>query len=188
MKTLLFFLAFSTLALADWSTRETNSLRVSLFPSPVRVPPSLAVLVPSNAEKVQPKGFHIIVQPRPGAVIPEGDEYRVTVRYRGLDGKTYSVTRNLTPDEKGNARALVPCDIDEPLSVMAETVATLHTVETQGYGFSEVVLYGSLSEKSGIRATRENPIGRLYGDNVVLCDFRVDDIGFHWKPCAQEAQ
>lgn len=131
MKTLLSLLVFSTLAFADWSTRETGLLRVSLFPSPVRVPPALAALVPSNAEKVQPKGFHVIVQPRPGIVIPVGDEYRVTVRYRGLDGKTYSVTRNLTPDDNGNARALVPCDIDEPLSVTAEPIKHAPAEEAQ---------------------------------------------------------
>ena len=131
MKPILSLILFSGLAFADWSTRETGLLRVSLFPSPVRVPPSLAVLVPSNAEKVQPKGFHLIVQPRPGIVITDGDEYRVTVRYRGLDGKTYSVTRNLTPDDHGNARVIVSCDIDEPLSVAAEPVKRTPTQEAQ---------------------------------------------------------
>lgn len=130
MKPLLSLILFSGLAFADWSTRETGLLRVSLFPSPARVPAALAVFVPSNAAS-QPKGFHVIVQPRPGVVITEGDEYRVTVRYRGLDGKTYSIVRNLTPDEKGNARALVRADIEEPLSVTAEPVKSSPVEEAQ---------------------------------------------------------
>ena len=130
MKHLLCLLVIALPALADWSTRETGLLRVSFFPSPARVPAALAVLVPSNAAS-QPKGFHVIVQPRPGVVITEGDEYRVTVRYRGLDGKTYSIVRNLTPDEKGNARALVRADIDEPLSVTAEPVKNSPVEEAQ---------------------------------------------------------
>ena len=131
IKLLIAVLFFSFSLCADWSTRETGLLRVSLFPSPVRVPPALAALVPSNVEKVQPKGFHVIVQPRPGIVIPVGDEYLVTVRYRGLDGKTYSVARNLTPDENGNASTLVRADIDEPLSVTAEPVKRSPVEEAQ---------------------------------------------------------
>lgn len=131
IKLLIAVLFFSFSLYADWSTRETGLLRVSLFPSPVRVPPALAALVPSNVEKVQPKGFHVIVQPRPGIIIPVGDEYRVTVRYRGLDGKTYSVARNLTPDDKGNASTLVRADIDEPLSVTAEPVKRSPVEEAQ---------------------------------------------------------
>ena len=123
-------LFFSSLLLADWSTRETGLLRVSLFPSPARVPAALSVFVPSNAH-TQPKGFHIIVQPRPGIVITEGDEYQVTVRYQGLDGKTYTITRNLTPDEHGNARVLVKVDIDKPLSVTAEPVKRSPVEEAQ---------------------------------------------------------
>lgn len=130
MTRMLIALFFSSLLFADWSTRETGLLRVSLFPSPARVPEALAVFVPSNAN-TQPKGFHIIVQPRPGIVITEGDEYRVTVRYQGLDGKTYTITRNLTPDEHGNARVLVKADIDKPLTVTAEPVKRSPVEEAQ---------------------------------------------------------
>lgn len=130
MTRLLIALFFSSLLFADWSTRETGLLRVSLFPSPARVPAELSVFVPSNAS-TQPKGFYIIVQPRPGIVITEGDEYRVVVRYQGLDGKTYTITRNLTPDEHGNARVLVKADIDKPLSVTAEPVKRSPVEEAQ---------------------------------------------------------
>lgn len=130
MKTFLSLLVFSTLALADWSTRETALLRVTPFPSPARIPAALGNLAPANADKL-PKGMVLIVQPRPGITIEEGSEYRVTVRYRGLDGKIRTVTRNLTPDDKRNARTLVPCDIDEPLTVTGEVVAPGHTEEAQ---------------------------------------------------------
>ena len=120
MKTLTFFL-FASLAMADWSTRETAQLRVTPFPMPSRVPPSLSWLVPPNAH-LQPKGMQIIVQARPGVVLPVGDEYRVTVRYRGLDGKTYTVTRNLTPNKEGSAQVFIRCEIDEPLTVSVETL------------------------------------------------------------------
>lgn len=121
MKTLTIFMLIATSAFADWTTRETAQLRVTPFPIPARVPASLSWLVPSNAGAL-PKGMQIVVQPRPGVVLPVGDEYEVTVRYRGLDGKTYSVTRNLTPDKEGNASVFVRCDIDEPLTVSVETL------------------------------------------------------------------
>lgn len=121
MKTIFCLLIVSFSALADWSTRETALLRVTPFAMPARVPLSLNWLVPANVESL-PKGMQIVVQPRSGIVLPVGDEYRVTVRYRGLDGKTYSVTRNLTPDKEGNAFVFVKCDVDEPLTMTAEPV------------------------------------------------------------------
>ena len=130
MKTLAISMLFALSASADWSTRETALLRVTPFAMPARVPPVLALLVPANVESL-PKGMQIVVQPRPGIVLPAGDEYRVTVRYRGLDGKTYSVTRNLTPDKEGNAFVFVKCDIDEPLSVTAEPVMRSPVEEAQ---------------------------------------------------------
>lgn len=130
MKTITLALLFSLSALADWSTRETALLRVTPFPAPPRIPAALGNLAPANADKL-PKGMVLIVQPRPGIVIEQGSEYRVTVRYRGLDGKTYSITRNLTPDDKGNGRAFVPCDIDEPLTVTGDVIAPRHSEEAR---------------------------------------------------------
>lgn len=130
MKTLTIFMLIATSAFADWTTRETDQLRVTPFPIPARVPASLSWLVPSNSGALQ-KGMQIVVQPRQGMVVPLGDEYEVTVRYRGLDGKTYSVTRNLTPDKDGNASVFVRCDIDEPLSVTARPVARESAEEAQ---------------------------------------------------------
>jgi hypothetical protein len=130
MKKLAIALLFALSASADWATRETVLLRVTPFAVPARVPPSLNWLVPANVEAL-PKGMQIVVQPRPGAVLPVGDEYRVTVRYRGLNGKTYSVTRNLTPDKEGNAFAFVKCDIDEPLTVTAEPITRKPVEEAQ---------------------------------------------------------
>lgn len=121
MRTITLALLFSYAAFADWSTRETAQLRVTPFPIPPRVPAALSKLVPANAGSMS-KGMQIIVQARPGVVLPVGDEYRVTVRYRGLDGKTYSVTRNLTPNKEGSAMVFVRCDIDEPLTVSVETL------------------------------------------------------------------
>lgn len=125
---LLFVLSLS--AFADWSTREAAQLRVTPFPIPARVPPALQWLVPTNVDSL-PKGMQILVQARPGVVLPVGDEYRVTVRYRGLDGKTYSVTRNLTPNKEGSAMVFVRCDIDEPLTVSVETLDRKPVEEAQ---------------------------------------------------------
>lgn len=130
MRTLALALLFACSALADWSTRETGLLRVTPFPVPARVPPSLAWLAPVNVESL-PKGMQIVVQARPGVLLPVADEYEVTVRYLGLDGKTYSITRNLTPDKEGNAYVFVKCDIQEPLTVLVRPLDRAPAEEAQ---------------------------------------------------------
>lgn len=133
MARLLLALFFSSLLFADWGTRETGLLRVSIFPSPARIPAALSVFIPAVPPGAvsQPVGFHIVVQPRLGTTYNECDEYQVVVRYQGLDGKTYTITRNLTPDDHGNAHILVKAEIDKPLSVTAEPVKRLPVEEAQ---------------------------------------------------------
>lgn len=197
MKLLLFF-ALSIQAFAGWGTTETEDYRITLIalhPNPV---PEFGV--PGGSKFT---AMAVIQFKDPSKLDRSGEvEYRITFRWRGKDGATYSQTRTAALLPHGIGQSFTATDLDEALGAEVERVEvlTLREGPLLDIDASDVyvkgvtrtwtvgIAYNLPIEESpldlGSSAFYRASFSRwFYGPNKRWCNVRATETGITWESC-----